>query len=323
VVARGETAVEGTKAGQGPPDERAARRRGELLLCVLALAWGVGWPINKALLYVLPPLWYIAVRSLVALIALVALALAGRKLVLPRRGDLPVLLSIALLHMVGYGVLVSLGLALIPTGRSVVLAYTTPLWAYPGAWLFLGERLTVRRLLGGALGLFGLAVLFNPLAFDWNDRAALLGNGALLLAAVLWAANIVHIRGHRWLSTPFELVPWEMALATVLLSAIALVVEGPPHIDWTPRLILLMLYSGIPGTALTFWASATASRHLPSATMSLGLLGVPPVSIVVAALALGEMPGWSVLVAVVLILGGIAIGATGQPAAAGSAPRKA
>jgi len=49
-------------------------------------------------------------------------------------------------------------------------------------------------------------------------------------------------------------------------------------------------------------------------------LWVPPVSIVVAALALGEMPGWSVLVAVVLILGGIAIGFTGQPAGTADRP---
>jgi drug/metabolite transporter (DMT)-like permease len=255
-----------------------------------------------------------AVRSVIALLALFAIVIGSRRLILPRRGDLPVLLSITLLHMVGYAVLVSLGLALIPTGRSVVLAYTTPLWAYPGAWLFLGERMTARRLLGGVLGLLGLGVLFNPLAFDWSDRPALLGNGALLLAAMLWAANIVHIRGHRWISTPLELVPWEMLLATVLLTLLALVIEGPPDIAWSPHLCLLLLYTGIPGTALTFWASATASRNLPSVTMSLGLLGVPPVSIVVAAVTLGEIPGWSVLIAVVLILGGIAIGATGQPA---------
>jgi drug/metabolite transporter (DMT)-like permease len=280
---------------------------------VLALAWGFGWPVNKALLAQMPALWVIAARSAIALVAVLALMLPGRRLALPPRADLPVLLSITLLHMTGYAVLVAFGLALTPTGRSTVLAYTTPLWAYPGAWLFLGERLTARRLVGGALGLLGLGVLFNPLAFDWHDRAALLGNGALLVAAVLWAANIVHIRGHRWVSTPFALVPWEMALATVLLGGLALAVDGPLDIAWTPKLALLLLYAGIPGSALTFWASASASRALPSSTMSLGLLGVPPVSIVVAAVTLGEMPGWSVLIAVVLILGGITLGAT-EPA---------
>lgn len=295
--------------GAAVADEHATRRHGYLLLVVLALAWGFGWPVNKALLAEVPALWVIAMRSVIALVTVVALMLPGRRLALPPRADLPVLLSIALLHMTGYAVLVAFGLALIPTGRSVVLAYTTPLWAYPAAWLFLGERLTARRLTGGALGLLGLGVLFNPLAFDWHDRAALLGNGALLVAAVLWAANIVHIRGHRWVSTPFALVPWELALATVLLGGLALAIDGPLEVAWTPRLALLLLYAGIPGSALTFWASASASRALPSSTMSLGLLGVPPVSIVVAAVALGEMPGWPVLAAVVLILGGIALGA--------------
>ena len=295
--------------GAAVADEHATRRHGYLLLVVLALAWGFGWPVNKALLAEVPALWVIAMRSVIALVTVVALMLPGRRLALPPRADLPVLLSIALLHMTGYAVLVAFGLALIPTGRSVVLAYTTPLWAYPAAWLFLGERLTARRLTGGALGLLGLGVLFNPLAFDWHDRAALLGNGALLVAAVLWAANIVHIRGHRWVSTPFALVPWELALATVLLGGLALAIDGPLEVAWTPRLALLLLYAGIPGSALTFWASASASRALPSSTMSLGLLGVPPVSIVVAAVTLGEMPGWPVLAAVVLILGGIALGA--------------
>ncbi|MFN0299917.1 MAG: EamA family transporter [Burkholderiales bacterium] len=78
----------------------------------------------------------------------------------------------------------------------MVLAYTTPLWVMPAATLFLGERLTPRRVIGVALGLLGLAVLFNPFAFDWSDQSSVVGHGALLLAALCWAASIVHIRGH-------------------------------------------------------------------------------------------------------------------------------
>ena len=48
------------------------------------------------------------------------------------------MLSIALLHMVGFTLLGTIGLEIVPAGRSVVLAYTTPLWVVPGASLFLG-----------------------------------------------------------------------------------------------------------------------------------------------------------------------------------------
>jgi drug/metabolite transporter (DMT)-like permease len=59
---------------------------------------------------------------------------------------------------------------------------------------------------------------------------------------------------------------------------------------------------------------ATAGRHLPAVTTSLGLLATPVVSIVVATLWLGEAPTATLIVAVVLILGGVAIGATGDRA---------
>ena len=184
--------------------------------------------------------------------------------------------------MVGFAVLAAWGLRLVPTGRSVVLAYTTPLWVIPGAVLFLRERLTARRMAGVAIGLLGLLVLFNPLAFDWADRQAILGNGAIILAAMLWAASILHIRGHRWHSTPFDLVPWEMLLATAILTPLAVVASGVPAAEWNGRLGALLLYAGVPGTAVAYWATAVASRNLPAVTTALGLLTTPVVSVAVA-----------------------------------------
>jgi drug/metabolite transporter (DMT)-like permease len=163
-----------------------------------------------------------------------------------------------------------------------------------------------------AIGLLGLVILFNPLAFDWTDRGAVLGNGAILAAAGFWAASILHIRGHRWQSTPLDLVPWELLLATVILTPLALVVSPVPAPVWSGRLVALLLYVSIPGTALAYWAVAMASRHLPAVTTSLGLLGTPVVGVVVSALWLGETLTPSLVVAVALILGGVALGTTGD-----------
>jgi len=276
----------------------------------VVFAWGLTWPINKLLLATVPPLWAVALRTAIGGVALFALALATRRLAPPPRADLPVLLSITLLHMIGFGVLSSVGLELVPAGRSAVLAYTTPLWVAPGASLFLGERLTPRRLVGVIVGLTGLVVLFNPLAFDWTRRAAVLGNAAILAAALLWAASILHIRGHRWRSTPFDLLPWETLLATVILVPLAWLGAGPPAFSWSVPVGAMLLYAGLPGTALAYWAIAMAGRGLPAVTTSLGLLATPVISIVVATLWLGERPSASLLLAVALILGGVALGAS-------------
>lgn len=287
-----------------------ARRLGAILLVTVVLAWGLTWPVNKVILATVPPVWAVALRTGIGAVALFVLAGLQRRLRLPPRGDLPVLASIALLHMVGFGVLSSIGLETVPTGRSVVLAYTTPLWVAPGAALVLGERLTVRRIVGVVIGLAGLIVLFNPLALDWSQRAAVLGNLAILAAALLWAGSILHIRGHRWQSSPFDLLPWETLLAAIIVTPLAYLIAGPPAFRVDAPLAALLVYAGVPGTALAYWAVAMASRHLPAITTSLGLLATPVVSTLVAAVWLQERPTADVLAAMGLILSGIAIGAT-------------
>jgi drug/metabolite transporter (DMT)-like permease len=286
---------------------------GFLFLGTVVIAWGLTWPVNKVVLASVPPLWAVTLRSVIATVALFVLALLLGRLVVPHRGDLPVLFSVTLLHMVGFTTLTSFGLTVVPAGRSVVLAYTTPLWVTPGARFFLGEQLSARRAIGVVIGLFGLVLLFNPAALDWSRRDVVLGNVAILLAALLWAGSIVHIRGHRWRSTTFALLPWQTLLATVILVVASLAFEGVPDVTWTPQLVSLLLYGGIPGTALPYWAIAMATQRLPAVTISLGLLATPVFSVVVSTLWLHETVTVSLAVALALILGGIAIGVTAGP----------
>jgi drug/metabolite transporter (DMT)-like permease len=286
--------------------------QGAVFLVVAVLAWGLTWPINKAVLEAMSPYWMAAFRSAIAAAALACFFLPRGRLVVPSKADMPVLVSITLLHMVGFSVLAAIGLQLVPVGRSVVLAYTTPLWVMPGAALFLGERFTFRRVLGLALGLAGLGVLFNPFAFDWHDRASLLGHGALLAAAFCWAASILHIRGHAWRSTPLQLLPWETFLATAILFGIALV-SGPwPEVEWNAKLLALLAATSVLGSTIPYWAVAMAGRGLPAGTVSLGLLGAPVVGVVAAMAALGEIPDPSVWIALAFVIGGVAFGTTGK-----------
>jgi drug/metabolite transporter (DMT)-like permease len=296
-----------------------ARGQGFLALIIVILAWGLTWPVNKVVLGTLSPLWAVTLRSVIATAALFALTAWRGRIAWPPREDWSVLWSITLLHMVGFNLLASWGLGLVPTGRTVVLAYTTPLWVTPGAALFLGEPLTSRRLLGVLVGLAGLATLLNPLALDWRDRTVVLGNLAVLLAALLWAASILHIRAHRWRSTPFALIPWETLLSTLLLAPVALATSPLPTMDWRPSFLALLLYLGIVGTAVAYWAVATASRLLPAVTTSLALLATPVVSVITATLWLGEPPSLSLVAAIALVLGGVAIGATDRAGREGAA----
>ena len=49
--------------------------KGLLALTAAVTAWGIGWPVNRAILYHLPPLSTVAVRSVIATAALFALTI--------------------------------------------------------------------------------------------------------------------------------------------------------------------------------------------------------------------------------------------------------
>ncbi|MFL9923990.1 DMT family transporter [Herbaspirillum lusitanum] len=287
-------------------------RQALLLLALVVLIWGTTWPVNKASLSYLTPIWGAAIRSMIGAFALLLICLGRGRLRFPPRGDWPVVCSVSLLHMSIYSMLCNIGLQHVGAGRSVVLAFTTPLWVAPGARLFLGEPLTARRLIGAVLGLLGLLLIFNPLSFDWGNAEAVQGNGLILLGAIFWAASILYVRGHRWISEPFDLLFWQALLASCVLTPSAFLLEGPPDFSWSPLLLTQLLYSGAFGIAIAYWAINKVNQALPAMTTSLGLLGVPVFGIVCSALTLGEALEPSLLAAMALIICGIALGALPQ-----------
>jgi len=123
-----------------------------------------------------------------------------------------------------------------------------------------------------------------------------------------WAVSIVYVRAHRWISTPFQLGFWQTLLATLVVTVLALLKDGIPHPVWTAQLVGLLLFTGIIGTALAYWAMATVNRSLPAVVTSLGLLATPVVGVASSAIILGEVITPDLIVAMLLILGGIAIG---------------
>ncbi len=125
------------------------------------MLWGVNWPIMKIGLAYIDPVWFVVIRMFLGAGLFFAWQLATSGVAVPGRRDVPIILSIGLLQIGLYLVLITVGLRYVPAGRSAVLSYTTPLWVVPGA-LLLGEKLTAARLAGLALGLAGIAVLFEP-----------------------------------------------------------------------------------------------------------------------------------------------------------------
>lgn len=263
-----------------------------LFVLMIAL-WGVNWPVMKVGLGYFPPFHFALMRLTLGAITMFAVAALAGQLRFPARQDWPVVLSIGLIQMCAFMVLGFIGLMYVGSGRAAILAYTTPLWVLPLSVWVLGERLNGAKLLAFALGLSGVAVLFNPLGFDWSDRRVLFGNGLLLFGAALWAVQIVHVRRHRWAGTPLSLVPWQQAVAVLALLPLSQVFEPGAALRWTPESIAILAYNGPLATGFCFWALLTVTRALPAVTTSIGSLATPVVGMLAGALWLREPLSWT------------------------------
>jgi drug/metabolite transporter (DMT)-like permease len=292
-------------------------RRAYPLLIVLVVVWGANWSIVKIGLQDISPFWLGSTRLMLGTVALFVLVALRGQLRLPKRGDWLMIADVGLLQMCAFMVLLNVALQFVEAGRAVIVAYTTPLWLAPGAVLLLGERLTRRMVAGLLFGLAGVLVLFNPAAIDWSDRHVVLGNALLMLAALIWAALILHVRVHKWVSGPFEMAPWQALVALVPATIIALMFEDFGRIAWTGRVIGVIAYNGLLATAFGVWAMVTVSRALPAIASSLGYLGAPVVGYLSAALLLGEPITLTLSIGLALIVGGVFLVLTADAAGRG------
>ena len=268
---------------------------------------GLNWPIMSIGVDHVPPLWLAALRIGGAAIVVGAIAVA-RGIAAPPRADRPILWSVGLVRLALGSALVFSALAIVPAGRSSILVYTSSLWTVPIAVVFLHERLTSLRALGLLLGSIGVVLLLEPWSLDWSDGDLLVGIGMLLVAAIANAATTVHIRGHRWAGTPLGLMPWQMAVATVPIAALAVLIEGAPEIAWDATTVAIAAYQVFLGSAFGFWGLLTISRSLPAITTNLLLMAVPVVGLASSIAITDETLTVAVTVSLVLILAGVGLG---------------
>ncbi|RQW61831.1 DMT family transporter [Vibrio viridaestus] len=276
-----------------------------VVLITAIFIWGGNWPVMKEGLNHITPLWFSMVRFALGAATLFIVQIVAKNLYLPKKKDLPLILSIGLVQMLIFTALGSIAMTVVPAGRSAVLAYTTPLWVIPFSVLLFKEHISRRQVVGTLLGIIGVVVLFNPLVFNWNDSQALFANGLLLLASFCWSMCILHLRYTKNKVNAFQLAPWQMLVATVVLIPISYIFEGPFTGDDSTEFWHICLYLGPLATAFCFCAVNSASRALSGATMSCAMLGVPVLGLIFSTITLGESLSFNLVIGTLFIVGGI------------------
>jgi drug/metabolite transporter (DMT)-like permease len=284
-----------------------ARPAALALLALLTLVWGGHWVVVKIGLETMPPLTYAVLRLAGGLATMIGLLAFQRRLRLPDRASLPIIVSVGLGQIAAGVALQVLALQVVPAGRSSVLVYTMPLWVAVILALTLRRLPRRNELVGLVLGIGGLGALLNPAVLDWGAGTELLGTVGLLLNAVIWATVTIHVRRHRWTRAPLELQPWMLLLALVVMAVMAAALEPGRPVRWGPATVLVLLYSGPLATAFAFWASQAIVRSLDAQASAIGFLATPVIGLLSGAIVLGEALGPLDVAGFAMILAGIGV----------------
>ena len=303
----------------------AAGRPGALdyaLLIGLAVIWGSSFMLQELVLPELPPEAIASIRLIACAAALVSVALAtGPRMSLPAR-DWGL---VALCGLVGSTLpffLIAWGQEGIDAGPAAILLGLMPLLTLViGHFATDDERITWPRLAGVSVGLVGLAVLVGPssLSSIGGSGGELVRQGAVLLAALCYAANVYVTRALT------DAPRYPMVAMVAVFSALFMVVPTALTLDVgalspSASTLLICVMLGVVHTALTTLMMFALVRRRGGNFFGLVNLLVPVTGVAWAFAVLGERPGWNAWIALLLIVGGVALSRRGATARAEPTP---
>jgi drug/metabolite transporter (DMT)-like permease len=173
------------------------------------------------------------------------------------------------------------------------------------AWPFLHVRPTLRDIAALVLGIAGVALLLGADGFAFT-AGKLIGIALALSCAILFALGNVLNRAQLPMP-PLVVVAWQVGLGCFVMLVIGIVFEHPNYAAITPVGIACLVYMTLVPMGLCYLTWFETLRRLPPTSASTGMLLVPVIGVVSAALILGEPLGLREVAAMVLTLGGVTL----------------
>lgn len=280
-----------------------------LMVATLGLVWGSTFMVIELALAGFTPVWLASGRIVfAALLMLPYWLIRGGKL-WSTDGPRPWML----LTMIGITssalpfVLISWGQQYVTSGFTGVSMAAVALIVLPLAhFLVPGERMTLRRTAGFLIGFVGVCVLIGGQAFG-SSGAALenWGRLACLGAGSCYAVSSIYLRQLPPVD-PIGLATVLLLIGAVVVLPLALLVDGMPAMPDRMSMFWLVLLGLVPTAGANF-LRVLVVRTAGPVFMSLTNYQVPIWAVVMGAIFLSEPLPPSLLLALLLILGGVAL----------------
>jgi len=196
----------------------------------------------------------------------------------------------------------------LPPGLSSVLVQLQGPLTLVLAALFLKERATAAQWGGLAVAMVGVVLI----AHSVEGSAPIFAVAIALLSALSWATGNLFLRETRGASV-FAVTVWASLIPPIPLLLAGFATDGvtatlAPILAPTWRGSLVLFYTVVPVMWLGYWIWGTLLRTYPAAKAGPVSLLVPCCALMFSSLLTGETIGGLRLLAVAIVLGGVALG---------------
>lgn len=281
--------------------------KAHLALFTVALIYGANYSIAKIVLddhYILPK-GFILLRVLSA-----ALVLWSLNRFLPKekieRQDYPRLILCAIFGVVINQVFFFSGLKLTTPINASLIMTTTPILVLIASTILIGERITVFKVLGIALGAAGAILLISygkRIVFDSSQR---LGDVLIFINAASYGIYLVLVKSLMRKYQALTVIKWAFTIAIVFL--IPLGAKELIAVDWAsfpPPVWLSVFYVLLFATVAAYSLNAFALQTVNPSTVSIYIYLQPILAAAIALILLQDTLDWVKVASAVMIFAGV------------------
>ena len=286
-------------------------------LFLVAVIWGLGWPAGRVVATDILPFMASWLRYVIATGSFLLFLKLSKQWMIPNKSEWKRIFLIGFFSTCVYQAFFMFGMQFTAAGDASLMITFNPLFTAILAVIFLSEKMHLNLIIGLLMGMTGVGILFYyspnvdiPLA----DR--ILGNILIAGAALAWACNTIFMKRAMTTSAndaekplnPLELTVWSSTAGLIILTPITafeVATQGVvlPTSDGWIGIIFLALFS----TVIAYVWFADGIIKIGASMSALYVYLVPPFGIIGGYLLLQEKLGMSLILAFLLITGGVTI----------------
>ena len=277
----------------------------------LTVIWGSSFMWIKIAVQEIGPFKVVSIRMMFAVLILFVF-LKARKIAAPKTWKMRgILLLQGMMSATVPWVLITWAEQYIDSAVATIYNGTVPMFTMIFAHLFVhDDRMTIRKVSGLLLGFAGVIVLAQNSVLHRNGNGSvshmiLLGQGAMLLAAIFYGISNVYARIKLHSVPPVFQAFYTTLFAGMMLWVATPVIESPLVLPVKPITWIAIAWLGILGAAISYILFYRLLHEIGPTRVSLVCYSIPVIGVSLGVIFLKEQLSWYLIVGALLIVSGV------------------